>query len=925
MFRTIQQLFKYSGFLLVLGVMGLGGATASAQHLVQAEYFWDVDPGFGNGTALTAQDGSFDEAIETVIATGITAASPGLHTFGVRVNNTPNGWGSTFTTVIAVENAVSVQLPGVTAAEYFWDTDPGNGNGTALIAFDGNYDEALERALANGVAAPSTGLHTLNVRFQDPTTVWGPVFTTVVAMENPVFLQVTGLVAAEYYWDVDPGPGSATPMVAFDGNFGEAIEAAMTNISGGLSLGAHTFNARVRDSVGIWGPVFTTVVALEDTIPADPATLAKAEAFWDIDPGPGNGISLDAQDGSFDEALEMLVDSLTTFSLVPGPHRLSMRMQDDDLVWGALYSTVVWVDSSLTPITTSIVGSNQLNCNQNLNGLPYSTTQTTGQTYTWTVVGGAIASGQGTANITVNWSGTPPHTVSVQACNNNGCGNDFSMPVTILSSLNATLVANGQTTVCSGDSVLLNAPSGSLYDVVWLQNGLPVPGATDSTFQATSSGSYQVVLSNSGSCPDTSSAEVITVLSPLQVNAGTSQIFCFEDDSLTLGAAPTANGSQGPYTYAWSGLNLGSTTAANPMAAPTASTSYTVVVTDAAGCQQTDMVAITVNPALQISAGMDTILCVGETATLGGIPSGAGGTGSLSYQWTPSAGLSSATASNPVANSTALGMYVLQITDANGCQLHDTTEVMRHPALFADAGADTLMCGSGSYTLGGTSPASGGDGPYNLIWTPSTGLSNPTLGNPVANVTATTTYDLQVTDLNGCVTNDQVTVQVDPAPVAGYGFSTNLGTVTFVSSAQQANSVLWLFGDNNSSTIPNPVHTYQNSGVYDVCQVAYNTCGTDTFCQQVNVTVTGIEDGLAGDFKVYPNPHTGSFWLEMKSLEAEALTIRNTFGQVVFRETGFWSAGSRSQIQVNELPAGAYYLEVEGNGTTWTRRMVIMD
>lgn len=921
----MKRFFSKTCFALLLGLLWLGTNSVAAQSLVQAEYFWDSDPGFGNGTAMTAQDGSFNEVIETAISNGISVASPGLHTFGVRINNTPNGWGNTFTTVINVESSVTVQIPGVTAAEFYWDNDPGSGNATALVAFDGNFDEAFEVAFQNGVGVPTIGLHTLNVRCQDVSTVWGPIFTTVVSMDNGVVPQVTGLVAVEYYWDVDPGPGNGNPLLAFDGNFGEAIETAMTSISSGLSLGAHTFNVRSRDSIGIWGPVFTTVVALEDTLPADQATLVHGEAFWDNDPGPGNGIALTAWDGNFDEALELLADSLVTFSVVPGPHRLSLRLQDDDLAWGALFTTVVWVDTSLTPITTSIAGSSQLNCNQNLNGVAYSTPPNSGHTYTWTVVGGTIASGQGTANITVNWSGMPPHQVSVQGCNGNGCGNDFVMPVSILSSLNATLVANGQTTVCNGGTVNLEAPTGSQYDVVWLQNGVPIAGATDSTFQATSSGSYQVILSNAGSCPDTSTVEVVTVLTPLVVNAGTSQIFCFEDDSLSLGSTPTAIGSQSPYAYAWTGLNLGNSVVANPMAAPTSSTTYTVVVTDNAGCQNTDAVVVNVNPALLISAGVDTILCTGASAALGGLPSGSGGTGSLSYQWSPSAGLSNPTVANPVANINALGAYVLQITDANGCQLLDTMEVMRHPALFADAGADTVLCGSGVVSLGGISPASGGDGPYNMIWSPSAGLNNPTTGNPIATVTATTTYDLQVTDLNGCIAIDQVTVQVEPAPVAGFGFSTNLGTVTFVSSAQQANSVLWLFGDNNSSTILNPAHTYQNSGVYDVCQVATNTCGTDTFCQQVNVTVIGVEDGLAGDFKIYPNPHSGSFWLEMKSLEAEAMTIRNAFGQVVFRELGSWSSGSRTQIEVSDLPSGIYYLELEGEGGKWTRRMVIME
>lgn len=898
--------------------------TISLPAVLAMEYFWDVDPGPGSGTPMLAFDGNFGEAMEAAVSNGLGLIASGPHRIGVRVNSTTQGWGPVFNTVVAITDTMTTSLPAVLAMEYFWDVDPGPGSGTPMLAFDGNFDEALEVAFSNGLGLVPSGPHRIGVRVNSATQGWGPVFNTVVAVTDTMITSVPAVLAAEYFWDADPGLGNGVSMLAFDGNYDEAFEEFMVNGLGSIAIGAHTFNARFRDSLNNWGSVFTTVVVVQDTQFSDQAILTHAEAFFDNDPGPGNGIPIAAQDGNFDEAWEYLSDTLSASSLLPGPHLLSVRVQDEAQIWGPVFSIVLRVDSSLFPITSAINGPSQFTCSQSLNGVAYTTPATTGSSYTWTVVGGTIVSGQGSPNITVNWSGPAPHQISVQGCNSNGCGNDFAMSVTIPSSLNAILVANGQTTVCNGGSVPLEAPTGSQYNVVWLQNGSPIPGATDSTYLATSSGSYQVVFSNTSNCPDTSTAEVVTVLSPLVVNAGNLQVLCFEDDSLRLGNIPLANGSLGPYNYAWTGSNLGSVTVANPMAAPVSNSTYTVMVTDAAGCQNSGTIMVNVNPALVASAGVDTILCMGTPVVLGGMPSGAGGSGNLSYQWTPSFGLNNPNLPNPVANSNALGAYVLQITDANGCQLQDTMEVIRHPALFADAGADTVLCGAGTVSLGGITPASGGDGPYNVIWSPSAGLSNPATGNPVATVTVTTTYDLQVTDLNGCIANDQVTVQVEPAAVAGFGFSTNLGTVTFVSSAQQANSVLWLFGDNNSSTIINPTHTYQNSGVYDVCQVATNTCGTDTFCQQVNVTVIGVEDGLAGDFKIYPNPHSGTFWLEMKSLEAESMTIRNAFGQIVFREWGSWSAGSRTQIQVSDLPSGVYYFELEGTEGKWTRRMVIM-
>ena len=85
-----------------------------------------------------------------------------------------------------------VTLPGslfsqatLTGAEYFWDTDPGQGNATAMVALDGTFDEAIETALEAALASPPAGgLHLFNVRFKDSDGDWGPLFKRTVATED---------------------------------------------------------------------------------------------------------------------------------------------------------------------------------------------------------------------------------------------------------------------------------------------------------------------------------------------------------------------------------------------------------------------------------------------------------------------------------------------------------------------------------------------------------------------------------------------------------------------------------------------------------------------------------------------------------------------------------------------------------------------
>lgn len=59
-----------------------------------------------------------------------------------------------------------------------------------------------------------------------------------------------------------------------------------------------------------------------------------------------------------------------------------------------------------------------------------------------------------------------------------------------------------------------------------------------------------------------------------------------------------------------------------------------------------------------------------------------------------------------------------------------------------------------------------GNAPYIYSWTPTTGLSDPSIANPVASPTTNTVYTLTVTDDDGCTDTDQVTVNVNAAPPA---------------------------------------------------------------------------------------------------------------------------------------------------------------
>jgi len=264
----------------LMAVLTSGLCSAQIASVSQAEYFWDADPGEGNGTAITATDGNFNTSFERIAVWGLGAPGTGLHKFSVRIKDNQGVWSPAFTNVVRVEPNNTPAPLSLTQAEYFWDADPGEGNATTLLATDGNFDSAFEKVAVAGLGAPSAGLHQFSVRVKDNQGVWGPAVTNIVMIEATNTPAPLSLVQAEYFWDTDPGEGSGTPLLASDGNFNGAFEKFLGDAIPIVNpVGLHKFCVRVKDNQGVWSPVFTNAVYIETELSLDPHTIADNYYF----------------------------------------------------------------------------------------------------------------------------------------------------------------------------------------------------------------------------------------------------------------------------------------------------------------------------------------------------------------------------------------------------------------------------------------------------------------------------------------------------------------------------------------------------------------------------------------------------------------------------------------------------------------------
>jgi gliding motility-associated-like protein len=329
----------------------------------------------------------------------------------------------------------------------------------------------------------------------------------------------------------------------------------------------------------------------------------------------------------------------------------------------------------------------------------------------------------------------PVGSYSVTVTDAQGCKQSATIAIS-----ESTIAINPSTTAaCQGnDGTITIAPTGGQqpYDIAW-QNGL-AQGATTQTGLAV--GSYSVTVTGLDGCSTT--ATIAVTGSNLAVN-GNITAACGGGNTGTIDISAT--GGSGNYDYIWSN---GSTSQDVNNLAPG---SYTVTVTDReTGCK---VEASFIVPNVTIGVDIQTRnTCAGmEEGTITLTPTG--GSGDYSYTWAPNVGNSSS------VDGLANGSYNFTITDnASGCSITDgiTIGTFASPSVTAtsDALNNTIINGQ-STVLTGT--PNGGTPDYTYSWTPGGANTASTTVSP----TETTTYTVKVTDANGCMATDVITITVN--------------------------------------------------------------------------------------------------------------------------------------------------------------------
>jgi hypothetical protein len=811
-------------FLLILTII-VSTFSLAQPDIKGGEYFLGtIDPGNGNGIAFTVIDGAWDEAVESIIASAQiipNTSSPIL--INVRLKDNLNNWGPLFKKTLFINGGISsTRSVDISYAEYFFGVfDPGEGQGTPIIAFDGAFDGAVESVLRTNATWTVSNQPTLfNIRMKDTYNNWGPLFkktvfpyganpnAELIAQGNSMSVCPNTNVTLTYN-----GPNGYSPTW-FNGSTTNSITFPVTSV-GYYVVTASSGNSTYLDSIYIdflstpspvISPSGSILVCGSSVTTLSTPVMANINYQWYFNNNQISGATsanyLPSQAGNYYVAATSIINScvgnsnitnlFTTATISPSNSILSCTSPvlltaslgtGNTYQWklngvnisGATSSTFNATASgnysititngscvSTSAATSVTITSGPLSPVISASG---STTFCSGGSVTLTsssATGNTWSNGLTTQSITVNQSGSYAVTVS-----NGTCSASSTPTVVTVNSITSTptISASGATTFCSGGSVTLT--SSSATGNTWSN------GSTSQSITVSQSGSYSVTVSN-GSCIVTSSPSIVTVNSP--VNPSFTQVGAIcSGGSFTLPTTSINN-----IAGSWS-----------PAINNTATTTYTFTP-NTGQCANNTTMSVTVSPnppAPTISTSGATTFCTGGSVILTS-SSATGNTwsnGSTSQSITVSqSGSYSVTVSNGSCIATSSPSIVTVNSPVN-------------PS-FTQVGA---ICSGGSFILPTTSNNS-----INGSW------------SPAINNTATTTYTF-TPNAGQCANNTTMSVAVNqnpPSPTISTSSSTTFclgGSVTLTSSSATGNT--WSNGATTQTINVN------QSGSYSVT-VSNGTC-----------------------------------------------------------------------------------------------------
>ena len=352
----------------------------------------------------------------------------------------------------------------------------------------------------------------------------------------------------------------------------------------------------------------------------------------------------------------------------------------------------------------------------------------------------------GTTPYSISWTGPSGYTSSQEDITGlsagtytstitdaNGCTTNASVTLIEPDPIASTAVVTEPTCFEDCDGAINLSPSGGMggFSFVWSSGDLV------EDISGICAGDYDVDITDANGC---SESFTYSVGEPTDITLGVSSTNsnCSQSDGSVVVAI--SGGTPG-YTVLWDDLGASTTQAVSGLP----SGSYTVVVTDAAGCTQSESVSVS-----DLAGGTATVTVVDDATCFEGNDgelsvSMAGGTAPYSYSWS-----SGGTGTNETG--LTAGNYSVTVTDFVGCVAVGAGTIAEPDEVTAAITITNTDCfGSCDGQLDAV--VTGGTGPYNVTWDDPLGQNSTSAMNLCAGL-----YRISITDSEGCLGLDSATV-----------------------------------------------------------------------------------------------------------------------------------------------------------------------
>jgi PKD repeat protein len=381
--------------------------------------------------------------------------------------------------------------------------------------------------------------------------------------------------------------------------------------------------------------------------------------------------------------------------------------------------------------------------------------------------------------------------------------------------------------------------------------------------------------------------------------------------SVSISPTSLASDNSTAFQWAFPGGTPNASALESPQVIYTSSGIYpiTLTVTNAAGTStKTRNVQVTV---IQAPTAVFTTTINGNTLQCTNNSQNA-----TNYAWNFGDGGTSA-AFSPTHTYASDGTYTVILTTWNSCDtvVFSQTITILLPPVAGFLLPDTLI-GCGSATVMPADQSSGTVTAYQ--WSSPGGTpSSSDVPNPSITYVNSGTYTVFQTVTNA-VGSDQfeqtVVVQIESVPIVQYTYTLlSPLNVQFAADLLPGAAYAWDFGDGSAvSTVPNPQHLFAQSGIYVVTLIVSNSCGASVYQTTVMVSSNTSSATAEVAFRVYPNPSSGKFWVNgIFGSSRQSLQVFDASGQTVW-EGQADDATADMAIDLQDLPAGIYYLAIRG-------------